>query len=166
MKKNFIGVLGLVIILGLAMGCKKEEKVTLANQTGNQTVIKEVSQVVNQTVNKTVEIANQTIQTVKKTGEQELQKVKEETQKIIGKIQPTETPKPTEISCLKCHKNSEKLANSIKNSKATSGQELVNYLKNLSPHKGLHKNLRDEEIIKAFESFSKPSSPKRKVEGC
>lgn len=137
--------ISLILLLGWNVGCKKEEKTTLTNQT--------VGQIVNQTINKTAEkIINQT-QVVKQTLEQKTEKVVNQTQTIT-------------FSCLKCHGSSEKLSQSIKNAKVTSAQELVKYLKTTSPHKNLHKNLKDEEIIKAFESFTKSPSPKKKIEGC
>ncbi|MEZ0344783.1 MAG: hypothetical protein ABWJ99_08310 [Caldimicrobium sp.] len=55
-------------------------------------------------------------------------------------------------SCLKCHKTMEKLSASIKKSGAKSADELVNFLRNKSAKKALHKSVKDEDIKKAFEA--------------
>ncbi len=158
-RKFFPAIISLFIFLNLGTGCKKEEKATLTNQT--------VGQLVNQTVNQTAEkITNQTQtlnQTLKQPIEQPVKKIVNQTQTAVEKS--GEKVSAT-LSCLKCHETLEKLTVSIKNSKVTSGQELAKYLKNISSHKNLHKNLKDEEIIKAFETVSKSSLQKKKIEGC
>ncbi len=57
-----------------------------------------------------------------------------------------------DLSCLKCHKTMEKLSASIKKSGAKSADELVNFLRNKSAKKALHKSVKDEDIKKAFEA--------------
>lgn len=157
-KKSLLVGISLILFLNAGTGCKKEEKATVANQTVGQIV----NQTINQTVNQTVEkITNQT-QALKQTVEKPIQKVVNQTQTLAKK--PVEKVSVAQ-SCLKCHGTAEKLANSIRNSKVTSGQELVKYLKESSPHKNLHKNLKDEEILKAFEAVPKAPS-KKKIEGC
>lgn len=60
-----------------------------------------------------------------------------------------------ELTCLKCHKTMEKLSENIKKSGAKSADELVDFLRNKSAKKALHKTATDEEIKKAFEAAKK-----------
>jgi len=58
-------------------------------------------------------------------------------------------------SCVKCHKSMDKVAESIKKSGAKSADELVDFLRNKSAKKALHKNVTDEDIKKAFAEVKK-----------
>ncbi|MFN4132254.1 MAG: hypothetical protein ACK4GE_04140 [Caldimicrobium sp.] len=95
-------------------------------------------------------------------------------------------------SCLKCHKSDAKLAEKIKKSGAKSEAELVDFLRNKSSKKAIHKSLKDEEIKNAFAKINsaqknkkalqesskakknekglkdknETAAPKKKVEGC
>jgi len=58
-------------------------------------------------------------------------------------------------SCVKCHKSMDKVAELIKKSGAKSADELVDFLRNKSAKKGLHKSVKDEDIKKAFAEVGK-----------
>ncbi|MGC9108849.1 MAG: hypothetical protein ACP5HI_01145 [Caldimicrobium sp.] len=60
-----------------------------------------------------------------------------------------------EIICVKCHKSMDKVAQNIKKSGAKSADELVDFLRNKSAKKAIHKAVKDEDIKKAFEEVSK-----------
>jgi DNA-binding ferritin-like protein len=79
-------------------------------------------------------------------------------------------------NCIDCHKSVDKVAEVIKRSGAKSPDELVNFLRNKSSKKALHRAVKDEDIKKAFldvkenastsqTSASQPSK-KKKIEGC
>jgi len=57
-------------------------------------------------------------------------------------------------ACLKCHKTAEKVAEYIKKTGVKSEAELVDFLKNKSSKKGIHKSIKDEEIKEAFAKTS------------
>ncbi len=57
--------------------------------------------------------------------------------------------------CVKCHKSMDKVAANIKKSGAKSADELVDFLRNKSAKKALHKSVKDEDIKKAFEEVGK-----------
>ena len=61
----------------------------------------------------------------------------------------------TDLSCIKCHKTMDKVAENIKKSGAKSANELVDFLRNKSAKKALHKSVTDEDIKKAFEAAKK-----------
>lgn len=63
-------------------------------------------------------------------------------------------------SCLKCHKTADKVAENIKKVGVKSEVELVDYLKNKSSKKGIHRSLKDEEIKEAFTKIS--GNPEKK----
>lgn len=58
-------------------------------------------------------------------------------------------------SCVKCHKTMDKVAENIKKSGAKSADELVDFLRNKSAKKALHKSVKDEDIKKAFAEAGK-----------
>ncbi len=58
-------------------------------------------------------------------------------------------------SCVKCHKSMDKVAEYIKKSGAKSADELVDFLRNKSAKKALHKSNKDEDIKKAFAAVKK-----------
>jgi DNA-binding ferritin-like protein len=58
-------------------------------------------------------------------------------------------------SCVKCHKTMDKVAEAIKKSGAKSADELVDFLRNKSAKKALHKSVKDEDIKKAFAEAGK-----------
>ncbi len=58
-------------------------------------------------------------------------------------------------SCVKCHKSMDKVAEYIKKSGAKSADELVDFLRNKSAKKALHKSVSDEDIKKAFAEVKK-----------
>lgn len=60
-----------------------------------------------------------------------------------------------DLSCLKCHTSANPLPDKIKKSGAKSAAELVDFLRNKSPKKALHKTVTDEDIKKAFEQVGK-----------
>jgi len=86
------------------------------------------------------------------------------------------------LPCLKCHKTEADLASKIKSSGAKDENELLDFLRNKSAKKAIHKSLTDEDIKKAFSlakaepakqttsaksaEKAKPAQPKKKVEGC
>lgn len=57
-------------------------------------------------------------------------------------------------SCLRCHTQAS-LPDKIKKSGAKSASEFLDFLKNKSPKKALHKAISDEDIRKSFEQFGK-----------
>lgn len=79
-------------------------------------------------------------------------------------------------SCIKCHKSMDKVVEYVKKSKVKSADEFVDFLKNKSSKKILHKSVKDEDIKRAFATTQgmtqKTSNPeaskskKKKVEGC
>lgn len=58
-------------------------------------------------------------------------------------------------SCVKCHKSMDKVAENIKKSGAKSDAELVDFLRNKSAKKALHKSVSDDDIKKAFAAAGK-----------
>jgi hypothetical protein len=54
------------------------------------------------------------------------------------------------LPCLKCHKTEAELASKIKSSGAKDENELLDFLRNKSAKKAIHKSLADEDIKKAF----------------
>jgi DNA-binding ferritin-like protein len=60
-----------------------------------------------------------------------------------------------ELACVKCHKSMDKVAENIKKSGAKSADELVDFLRNKSAKKALHKSVKDEDIKKAFAEVKK-----------
>jgi outer membrane biosynthesis protein TonB len=54
------------------------------------------------------------------------------------------------LPCLKCHKTEADLASKIKRSGAKDENELLDFLRNKSAKKAIHKSLSDEDIKKAF----------------
>jgi len=58
-------------------------------------------------------------------------------------------------SCVKCHKSMDKVAELIKKSGAKSADELVDFLRNKSAKKALHKSVNDEDIKKSFAEVKK-----------
>jgi hypothetical protein len=80
-------------------------------------------------------------------------------------------------NCIDCHKSMDKVAEVIKRSGAKSADELVDFLRNKSAKRALHKKVKDEDIRKAFLDVKgktgtsqtlkeKTQSSKKKVEGC
>jgi len=67
-------------------------------------------------------------------------------------------------TCLKCHKTAEKVAENIKKVGVKSEAELVDYLKNKSSKKGIHRSLKDEEIKEAFAKISGKAEKKEAKE--
>ncbi len=57
--------------------------------------------------------------------------------------------------CVKCHKSMDKVAEYIKKSGVKSADELVDFLRNKSAKKALHKSVKDEDIKKAFAEVKK-----------
>lgn len=53
-------------------------------------------------------------------------------------------------SCIKCHKSMDKVAEYVQKSKVKSADEFVDFLKNKSAKKALHRNIKDEDIKLAF----------------
>ena len=58
-------------------------------------------------------------------------------------------------SCVKCHKSMDKVAEYIKKSGVKSADEFVDFLRNKSAKKAIHKSVKDEDIKKAFAEASK-----------
>lgn len=58
-------------------------------------------------------------------------------------------------ACVKCHKSMDKVGEMIKKSGAKSDAELVDFLRNKSAKKALHKSVKDEDIKKAFAEAGK-----------
>ena len=58
-------------------------------------------------------------------------------------------------SCVKCHKTMDKVAENIKKSGVKSADELVDFLRNKSAKKALHKSVSDDDIKKAFAEVKK-----------
>jgi len=58
-------------------------------------------------------------------------------------------------ACVKCHKSMDKVAENIKKSGAKSADELVDFLRNKSAKKAIHKSVKDEDIKKAFAEVGK-----------
>ncbi|MCC6048897.1 MAG: hypothetical protein LM579_05150, partial [Thermodesulfobacterium sp.] len=54
------------------------------------------------------------------------------------------------LPCMKCHKTDADLASKIKSSGAKDENELLDFLRNKSAKKAIHKSLSDEDIKKAF----------------
>jgi hypothetical protein len=82
-------------------------------------------------------------------------------------------------NCVDCHKSMEKVAEKINASGVKSADELVDYLRNKSSKKVLHKYVKDEDIRRAFFDAKGPvgndnvkkegvsqAPRKKKVEGC
>jgi hypothetical protein len=57
--------------------------------------------------------------------------------------------------CVKCHKSMDKVAELIKKTGVKSADELVDFLRNKSRTKALHKKNTDEEIKQAFAAVKK-----------
>lgn len=60
-----------------------------------------------------------------------------------------------DLPCFKCHTSANPLPDKIKKSGVKSANELVDFLRNKSPKKALHKNVSDEDIKRAFEQVGK-----------
>jgi DNA-binding ferritin-like protein len=58
-------------------------------------------------------------------------------------------------ACVKCHQSMDKVAEKIKKSGVKSADELVDFLRNKSAKKATHKNVKDEDIKKAFAEVKK-----------
>ncbi len=58
-------------------------------------------------------------------------------------------------TCVKCHKSMDKVAENIKKSGAKSADELLDFLRNKSAKKAIHKSVKDEDIKKAFAEVKK-----------
>ena len=82
-------------------------------------------------------------------------------------------------NCIDCHKSMDRVAEKIRASGVKSGEELVDFLRNKSSKRALHKYVKDEDIKEAFSevngqtsngSLKKEEAPqapkKKKVEGC
>jgi len=74
-------------------------------------------------------------------------------------------------SCIKCHKSMDKVAEVVKRSGVKSADELVDFLRNKSAKKGIHKTVKDEDIRKAYNEVAgkgtgKEAPKRKKVEGC
>jgi hypothetical protein len=79
-------------------------------------------------------------------------------------------------NCVDCHKSMENVAKKINAIGVKSADELVDYLRNKSSKKVLHKYVKDEDIRQAFfdvkgdDSVKKGAASqapkKKKVEGC
>jgi DNA-binding ferritin-like protein len=78
-------------------------------------------------------------------------------------------------NCIDCHKSMDKVAEKIKKTGVKSAGELVDFLKNKSSKKTLHRVVKDEDIKKAFLNVKGNTSTstgtsqapkKKKVEGC
>jgi DNA-binding ferritin-like protein len=80
-------------------------------------------------------------------------------------------------NCIDCHKSMDKVAEKIKKTGVKSADELVDFLRNKSSKKTLHRVVQNEDIKKAFldvkENIGTSQTPKRgsqsskkKVEGC
>ncbi|MGC9018070.1 MAG: hypothetical protein ACP5JQ_07865 [Caldimicrobium sp.] len=63
-------------------------------------------------------------------------------------------------TCIKCHKSMDKVAANINKSGAKTPEELVDYLRNKSPMKGVHRSVKDEDIKKAFQEVKQGSKDK------
>lgn len=60
-----------------------------------------------------------------------------------------------DLPCFKCHTSSNPLPDRIKRSGAKSAAELVDFLRNKSTKKALHKAVTDDDIKRAFEQVGK-----------
>lgn len=60
-----------------------------------------------------------------------------------------------DLPCLRCHTQANPLPDKIKKSGAKSASEFLDFLRNKSPKKALHKAMSDEDIRKAFEQYGK-----------
>lgn len=60
-----------------------------------------------------------------------------------------------DLPCLKCHTQANPLPEKIKKSGAKTPAEFVDFLRNKSPKKALHRAMTDDDIRKAFEQFGK-----------
>ena len=78
-------------------------------------------------------------------------------------------------NCIDCHKSMDKVAEKIKKTGVKSADELVDFLKNKSSKKTLHRVVKDEDIKKAFldvkgntstSTGTSQAPKKKKVEGC
>ncbi len=58
-------------------------------------------------------------------------------------------------ACVKCHKTMDKVAELTKKSGAKSDAEFVDFLRNKSAKKALHKSVSDDDIKKAFAEVMK-----------
>ncbi|MGB9807677.1 MAG: hypothetical protein ACPLSJ_03850 [Thermosulfidibacteraceae bacterium] len=63
--------------------------------------------------------------------------------------------------CMRCHKTEKDLKGKISSTKARSGDELADYLKNKSPKKGIHKNFTNEDIKKVYDALFKKQGMKK-----
>jgi len=67
-------------------------------------------------------------------------------------------------SCFRCHKSEGDLASKIQNAGVKNENELVDFLKNKSSKKAIHKNLSDDEIKQAYSVAKKePAKPAEKA---
>ena len=82
-------------------------------------------------------------------------------------------------NCVDCHKSMENVAKKINATGVKSADELVDYLRNKSSKKVLHKHVKDEDIRQAFfdvkghagndnvkKEGASQAPKKKKVEGC
>jgi mono/diheme cytochrome c family protein len=82
-------------------------------------------------------------------------------------------------NCIDCHKSMDRVAEKIRASGVKSGEELVDFLRNKSSKKALHRYVKDEEIKRAFSEVKDQTSnnslkkgetlqvpKKKKIEGC
>jgi DNA-binding ferritin-like protein len=82
-------------------------------------------------------------------------------------------------NCIDCHKSMDRVAEKIKTVGVNSGEELVDFLRNKSSKRALHKYVKDEDIKKAFSEVkaqigtnssqkggASQAPKKKKVEGC
>jgi mono/diheme cytochrome c family protein len=82
-------------------------------------------------------------------------------------------------NCIDCHKSMDRVAEKIRASGVKSGEELVDYLKNKSSKRGLHKYVKEEDIRQVFfevrektgndnlkKEGASQAPKKKKLEGC
>jgi len=74
---------------------------------------------------------------------------------MLGLILSSSAVFAGDLVCVKCHKSMDKVAENIKKSGAKSADELVDFLRNKSAKKALHKSVKDEDIKKAFAEVKK-----------
>lgn len=60
-----------------------------------------------------------------------------------------------DLSCLRCHTQANPLSDKIKKSGVKDASEFLDFLRNKSPKKALHRVMSDEDIRKAFEQYGK-----------
>jgi outer membrane biosynthesis protein TonB len=67
------------------------------------------------------------------------------------------------LPCIKCHKTEADLASKIKSSGAKDENELLDFLRNKSAKKAIHKSLSDEDIKKAFSLAKAKAEPAKQT---